>query len=250
MNDDELREEIERWATDERPQPARMAACRAVAAGLGRAGQALNTGGYIFRDDAMRGLGVVIEMGAELAAGAVQLLDQELWYAGGSLLRQLIEVEYLTWRFAEDRAAAATWLASTPSEIRKQFSPEAMRRAGAGRFKDREYWQHCDIGGHPAPKGRMLLKNHSSALGSQRWLWADLAGHLARLWNHLLVALDAGRDAALVDDATRRVVAQAVSDWRAADPETVRLAATTPPSSGPESAPPTQAPPARLRVVK
>ena len=250
MSDDELRREVERWAADERPHPARVTACRAVAAGLGQAGQTLNVGGYVFRDEAMRGLGVVVEMGAELAAGAVQLLDQELWYAGGSLLRQLIEVEYLTWRFAEDRAAAATWLASTPSEIRKQFSPEAMRRASAGHFQDREYWQHCDIGGHPAPKGRLLLQDHGSPLGSQRWLWADLAGHLARLWAHLLVALDAGGDAALVNDATRQEVAQAVSEWRAADPETVRLAAAIPPNSGPGPATPTPAPPARLGVLK
>jgi hypothetical protein len=249
MDDEELREEIERWAADESPHAARVAACRAVAAGLGRAGRALNTGGYIFRDEAMRGLGVVVEMGAELAAGSVLLFDQEFWYAGGSLLRQLMEVEYLTWRFSEDRMAAASWLASSPAENRKQFSPEAMRRASAGRFRNMEYWQHCDIGGHPAPKGRLLLKDHSSPLGSQRWLWADLAGHLERLWRHVLHAVDAGKDGALVGDDVRREVSQAVEAWRAAHQETARLAATLPPSSGPGPAPPT-APPTRLRSVK
>src|SRR5216683_2980753 len=108
MDDKELREQIKHWLEDESPQPVRMTACRIIAAGLGSVGRSLNAGGYIYRDDAMRGLGVVIEMGAELANGAVQLLDQELWYAGGSLLRQLIEVEYLTSRFSEDWAAAAS----------------------------------------------------------------------------------------------------------------------------------------------
>src|SRR6266851_3642964 len=237
MDDKELREQIKHWLEDESPQPVRMTACRIIAAGLGSVGRSLNAGGYIYRDDAMRGLGVVIEMGAELANGAVQLLDQELWYAGGSLLRQLIEVEYLTSRFSEDWAAAASWLASSPAEIRKQFSPEAMRHASGGRFRDAEYWQHCDIGGHPSPKGQLLLKDHSSPLASQTWLWADLACHLERLWAYVLSALDAGNSGDLVGDKVRHEVADVVSEWRAADSAMDRLAATTLPSSGPQPAP-------------
>jgi len=34
---------------------------------------------------------VVVDMGAELAAGAVQLFDQELWYAGAAFVLRVLE---------------------------------------------------------------------------------------------------------------------------------------------------------------
>ncbi len=217
MNPETLRKELEKWAVDEGAQAARTAACRAVADGVGYAGRALYVGGWILRDPVMEGLGVVTEMGAELAAGAVQLFDRELWYAGGALVRQLIEAEYLAWRFADNRSVASSWLRSSPDEIRQKFAPNTMRRESAGHFRDAEYWTHCDHGGHPSPRGRLLLKHHGGPLGSQLWVWADLTQHLERLWDHLNVALVAHKATEVVPDQIRQEVARALAHWHQAD---------------------------------
>jgi hypothetical protein len=216
-------EELARWSEDESAQAARVAACRTVAEALRQAGQTLYVGGWILRNQATESLGAVTEMGAELASGAVQLFDVELWYAGAALVRQLIEVEYLTWRFSEDPSVASSWLASTPAEIRQRFAPKAMRQESAGRFRDAEYWTHCGHGGHPSPQGRLLLKNHSNPVGSQRWAWADLAQHLERLWGHLASALKTVGAEDIVPPEAGEVAAIAIAEWHKKDPLAARV---------------------------
>lgn len=44
-----------------------------------------------------RALAMVAQMGTELIGGAATLYEQEQWYAGAALVRQVIEVEYLLW---------------------------------------------------------------------------------------------------------------------------------------------------------
>lgn len=78
-------------------------------------------------------------------------------YAAATVLRQLIECEYLFALFSQDIAHAATWITSTPAQIRQTFTPAKMRQRTAA-FSSQEYWSHCDRGGHPAPKGASLLQ--------------------------------------------------------------------------------------------
>jgi hypothetical protein len=218
-----FREELARWAEDETVHSSRVAVCRTVTEALRQAGQSLYVGGWVLRNQAMESLGAVTEMGAELASGAVQLFDVELWYAGAALVRQLIEVEYLTWRFSEDPSVASSWLASSPAEIRQRFAPKAMRQESAGRFRDKEYWTHCGHGGHPSPQGRLLLKNHSNPIGSQRWAWADLAQHLERLWGHLESALQTAGAEDIVAAKGGETAANAIAAWHEKDPLAARL---------------------------
>ncbi len=56
-----------------------------------------------------------------------------------------------------------------------------------GGFSDREYWTHCDQGGHPSPHGRLLLRfgvhgdfAEDGVISAS--MWGDLAQHLARVW--------------------------------------------------------------------
>lgn len=134
---------------------------------------------------AFRGVSTVIEMAAELAMGGVSMLDSGYRYAAAALIRQLIECEYLLHAFVEDLASAASWYRASPSEIRSAFMPRTMRPLGG--FSDREYWTHCDQGGHPSPHGRLLLRfgvhgdiaNDGFMAAS---MWGDLAQHLARVW--------------------------------------------------------------------
>jgi hypothetical protein len=41
-------------------------------------------------------------MGGSLASGTIAVLRVENWYAAAALLRQVVEVEYLLWLFAEE----------------------------------------------------------------------------------------------------------------------------------------------------
>jgi hypothetical protein len=137
------------------------------------------------RYDAFRGVSAVVEMAAELGNGSVALLDAGLRYATASLVRQLIEAEYLLSAFDDDIARAKEWYRSSASEIRKGFMPRTMRPLGG--FSDREYWTHCDRGGHPSPQGRHLLRYgmYESNLDSEilnASAWGDLAQHLRRVW--------------------------------------------------------------------
>lgn len=144
---------------------------------------------------AFRGASSVVEMAAELTAGAVSELTAERRYAAAALIRQLIEAEYLLSAFVEDVSRAATWHRSTPTEIRKSFMPKTMRPLGG--FSDHEYWTHCDQGGHPSPQGRFLLR--FGGLGPDdvitASMWADLARHLGRVWKatHALLAVHHAR---------------------------------------------------------
>jgi len=162
-------------------------------------------------------------MGAELATGAVELFTQELWYAGTALVRQLIEVEYLTCLFSTDQTRAAAWLASTPEETRKRFRPADMRKESAGRFRDSEYQVHCDQGGHPSPRGRMHLKNHSNPLGTHQGSWVDLAQHLERLWDHLTNALDTYHMSEVVAKERRSEVLRLLEEWHRVDQASVPI---------------------------
>ena len=208
---------------NETAHDARMKACRAVADGLSHVGQSLWTWGWISRDHETTGLGTAIEIAADLANSAVSLLEQDLTYSAAALVRQLVEVEYLMWRFSDAPAECASWLSSTPQEIRERFKPAEMRRSSGGVFRDREYWTHCDVGGHPSPKARLVLRDHSPALGSHRWLWADLGQHLERLFGLVRAATARQSLDDAVDSATSERVATAIAEWHASDPLATRL---------------------------
>ncbi len=135
---------------------------------------------------AFRALAAIVEMASELAGASVVLLDGGFRYASGGLIRQLIDTEYLLAAFAVDFSKATSWARATPEEIRQSFSPAKMRVIGG--FSNREYWRHCDVGGHPAPSGRVLLKhNMATDVSEDEFLsasvWVDLAQHLRRLWS-------------------------------------------------------------------
>ncbi len=87
-----------------------------------------------------------------------------------------------------------------------------------------EYWRHCDMGGHPAPSGRLLLRiwSHASDPGHDEVAaaaWADLAQHLNRLWlslDRLLLREHARYESVRKDERTR--VQEAMERWEEGDP--------------------------------
>jgi len=219
---DRLRAVILDALQDPQAHQQRIDTCNAVAGGLTAAGKSLWVGAYLLKDEPAEGVAVLTEMAGELAQGAVSLFSRELWYAGGSLVRQLIEAEYLFWLFAREDGAAAGWVDSTPEAVRRTFRPASLRRRSAGTFRDSEYWTHCDLGGHPNPKGRLLLREHSNPLGSHDWLWVDLVQHLNRLWPYFRQCLLRHDLVTYVDAAVLSNADASLEAWSHTEAESVR----------------------------
>jgi hypothetical protein len=161
-----------------------------VPAALASNGQRLSIHYWIEPHAAGVGFATAIEMAAELGEGAQRLYEADLWYPGGALVRQLIECGYLLTLMGENEAEAHAWMTSSHDEIVKRFMPRHMRQRAVRNFRATEYETHCDMGGHPNPVGRTLLRRHvGSQAVSPRLYWVDLAQHLAEVWESFVEAL-------------------------------------------------------------
>jgi hypothetical protein len=171
--------------------------------------------------DEFRAVASVVCMSAELARTAAACLERGQVYASAALVRQLLECEYLLSLFAIDLEHARRWRTSTPDELRKQFQPKHMRKIGG--FNNEEYWNHCDLGGHPNPKAWRMIEWLSIASKifpvSREELAVDLGLHLDRTWratDHLLQRHHARYEQ--VRSTARIEAERAFGDWRAVDP--------------------------------
>jgi hypothetical protein len=195
----------------------------AVAAELD--GLAAQVWAFGMAEGARRALGIVTQMGAELALGAAQLYKTNRWYAGAALVRQLIEVEYLLFLFATDDNEPERWLEASDAEAKKTFAPSQMRERSAGRFRVDEYQTHCKIGGHPRVSGHVLLKEHITPISSSppklfdpSIQWIDLAQHLERFSTHYIAAVAKHSPSNVYPDRFAKI-AQLASDWRTTNPD-------------------------------
>jgi hypothetical protein len=125
---------------------------------------------------------IIIGMAGELAIACAELLSTGQHYAGAALLRQMVEIEYLTWNFKEGRRDPSAWLESTSEERREFYTPAKLRKDSAGRFLAQDYGDHCENGGHPVPPGASFLRAGNPA-GAQLFL-VDLIMHLWRTWDN------------------------------------------------------------------
>jgi hypothetical protein len=161
-----------------------------IPAALASNGQRLSIHYWLERDAAGFGFATVTEMAAELGEGARRLYESELWYPGAALVRQLIECGYLLTLMSENEGEARSWMTSSHKDIVKRFMPRHMRQRAVRNFRAAEYETHCDLGGHPNPAGRSLLRRHTPGERlSPRCHWVDLAQHLAENWGSFVAAL-------------------------------------------------------------
>jgi hypothetical protein len=201
LDEPEVREALDELANDPDAVGSRIGVCDAIAAALRRLGQVLWVSGYIigpdrvegtspwgFGDDRTVGVAVVAQTGGELATGAIALLKDDNRYASAALTRQLLEVEYLAHAFAEDHEAARAWLHADRAERLKFWTPGALRKRAGGAFLPADYWDHCDLGGHPSQQSMMLLPDHKGI--PSEILWTDLAMHLVAAWRLTLRAAE------------------------------------------------------------
>lgn len=232
---DPLRESLAAAAKDDAARDARRAVCFALSVGFERAGQALRTCGHLVGpqrvdgtspfgngDDGLVALGYLGETGAALITGAAELIERGNLYAAAALNRQLVEVEYLTWAFAEDQDEAADWLRSTRQERMNRWQPKHLRDRSRGRFRAKDYWEHCEVGGHPTPKGLRALLAGDAATTAEITM-AETANHGTSAWQYVKSAVAIHcqnhqlEPTALISGESAEAVEAAAAQWRQTD---------------------------------
>ena len=128
-------------------------------------------------------LSILLRMAGELTTSATKLFSTGSHYAGAALLRQLVEIEYLTWNFREKTRTPASWLDSSHEQRLKDFSPSALRKTSKGRFLLQDYQNHCEQGGHPVLRGAHLLGGDNK--DGVQVLIVDMITHVWRTWDQV-----------------------------------------------------------------
>jgi hypothetical protein len=137
--------------------------------------------------EAVRAMGALLQMAGELGFAASRMLSGDEHYAGAALLRQIVEIEYLTWTFKEGNESVTEWLTGTYEVRMSVFSPKQLRANSKGRFLFKDYQDHCEQGGHPVPRGIPLLGGRE--VGSAQLLLVDLLTHCWRTWDQVRIWL-------------------------------------------------------------
>jgi hypothetical protein len=185
-----LAQALNRVLADDESQALRERIARDVPSALSSNGLRLLIHHELDSNAAGVGFATVALMAGELGEGAQRLFDAGLWYPGAALVRQLIECGYLLTLMSESRDEADAWMRSGHDEIVSRFMVRHMRKRAVQNFRPTEYEKHCDLGGHPNPAGRTLLRSRADhQLVSSRCHWLDLAQHLAETWAAFVAAL-------------------------------------------------------------
>jgi hypothetical protein len=181
---------LEAGLANDEAQVLRERVVREIPAALDNNGQRLAMHHCLDRDAAGAGFATVTMMAAELGEGARRLFEAELWYSAAALVRQVIECGYLLTLMSENRDEAKAWMTGSHDEFVRKFMPRHMRQRAVRNFRAAEYATHCDLGGHPNPIGRAVLRRHPERRRlSTRGNWLDLAEHLADTWGSFVAGL-------------------------------------------------------------
>ena len=211
METDPLQAELRASAEFEPSRTARRQVCRTLVTGLEKLGGSLRVAGHVIGsdrvsgtsptgngDDRIVGMGYLSATAAALISGVDSLIERGNLYAGSALNRQLVEVEYLAWAFAEDQGEAANWLRSSPEERQQRWAPRHLRKRSGGQFRGSDYHQHCEFGGYPTPVGaRTLLgvvsekRNALDGAGPlvREVLLFEAAHHGTSVWRYLMTGV-------------------------------------------------------------
>jgi hypothetical protein len=167
--------------------------------------------------DAVRAMGNLLQMAGELAFAASRMLSGNEHYAGAALVRQIVEIEYLTWTFKEAHASVTAWLNSTFDDRMKVFSPRQLRANSKGRFLFKVYQDHCEQGGHPVPRGIFLLGGHE--VGPAQVILVDLLTHCWRTWDQVRSWLKGVGSRQLIElPEVAGEISQRLHEWGKRDP--------------------------------
>lgn len=190
----EVAEFIRRSSDDPQLAKQRADLARFVAGVFGTAGRELHVAGHILGSDRVEGrspwghgtdetvgMSMILRIASQLVSASADLFTDGRRYAAAALTRQLVEVEYLAWAFEARDEDAARWLRSDRAERREFFAPAKLRHAAQGKFRGTDYAYHCELGGHPIPRGGAALLGDAPGVG--QLLLSDMLGHAGGIWD-------------------------------------------------------------------
>ncbi len=164
------------------------------------------------------GVALATQMAGQLGQGTAHCFEQRQWYAGNTLIRQLVEVHYLLAHFADDPLQIQRWMRATPNRVAHAFALHVMRPVKG--FLESEYRAHRSWGYHPCPSGGWLLPAHQPMLNPEL-LWLDLIQHLADVTAAIFDCVRVLRECREISTACHDVfndLAHTINSWHAADP--------------------------------
>ncbi|WP_156883840.1 hypothetical protein [Paraburkholderia sp. SOS3] len=210
---------------------ARYALAKFTAKTFEQVGEELQSVGYIFGGDRVSGkspfghgsdeivaVSLLFRIAGQLTSSSADLFADGRHYAAAALLRQIVEIEYLAWAFESRDNDAERWLRSSADERRDFFAPAKLRQAANGKFRGKDYWYHCELGGHPVPNSSLLLRRSEVTC---QFLLSDLLGHTGRIWDHFL-DWSAGNEWAIPVHRQRQGMYEKYDAWKKVD-ELLRL---------------------------
>jgi hypothetical protein len=141
--------------------------------------------------DSLEGLALVAVTVKTLAAGVIQLVNLQNIYPAWTLLRQIVEAEFILWKFSQDVTQIPLWLHSTPDERRQRWKPARIYRDHDNDYRQKDYWIHCEKGGHPTPHGAKLAAQGVVQPIMWATLLSEMTDHLWDAWRNLLASVTA-----------------------------------------------------------
>jgi hypothetical protein len=137
--------------------------------------------------DTLTALSLMTVTCAALTGGIYQLAEHGNLYPASALLRQLVEAEFIMWRFAQDVDSMAAWLNSTEEERRTAWRPSTIYRDTNNEYRQKDYAGHCELCGHPTPIGTRIAAGVQSSIPLAS-LFSDEIHHSRDAWQHLMQA--------------------------------------------------------------
>jgi hypothetical protein len=159
-------------------------------------------------------ISLLLRIAAQLVSASTDLFSDDRHYAAAALVRQMVEIEYLAWAMETKDGEAERWLRSDRSERESFFTPAKLRKAAQGKFRGKDYGYHCELGGHPVPRGSILLGNDPKV---SQLLLSDLLGHTGRIWDHLVGWAGSNSHGEPILKRRKQMLEKFVA-WKKADP--------------------------------
>lgn len=171
--------------------------------------------------DCYEGLSRIAVTAVALGYGVIQLISANNHYPAYTLLRQVVETEFVLWKFAHDPSAIPSWLNSDRDERERTWKPSKIYRSVDNDYRQKDYSGHCEMGGHPTPLGTLLASGERSAVAEASVL-GDLIGHLRDSWDHIVNTADAldskwGQSEPCVAADARHRATEALAKWSRID---------------------------------
>jgi hypothetical protein len=172
--------------------------------------------------DCLEGLALLAVTTKTLASGVVQLANLKNIYPAWTLMRQIVEAEFIFWKFTQGANQIPLWLHSTPDERRQNWKPAQTYQDDDNDYRRKDYWIHCEMGGHPTPQGARVAAR--GIISPVMWasLLSEMNDHLWDAWRTFLRAVTAVDTRYGVDVSTKLAPIASeyeatVKKWRSTD---------------------------------